>query len=48
VRETTGRLRQPIVALLRAQGFCAIEARLTLEGTTIMAERPIFGPLHRG
>lgn len=48
VRETSGGLRQPVVALLRLHGFCAIEARPTTEGTLVTAERPIFGPLHRG
>ena len=30
--ETSGGLRQPVVALLRLHGFCAIEARPTTEG----------------
>jgi len=48
LRDTTGRLSQEVTSLLRAQGFCSVEAYATPEGMVLTAERPMFGPLHRG
>ena len=48
VRDATGVLSQELAALLRARGFCRVRAQAGPEGIVVTAERPIFGPLHRG
>ena len=48
VRYTPGGSAPGIAALMRAYGFGAVRTRPTPAGTVLTAERPIFGPLHRG
>lgn len=49
VRDASGgRLRPELAALLRTYGFCRVRTHARPDGVVLTAERPIFGPLHRG
>lgn len=47
LRDATGQMRPLLATLLRTNGFCAVRTRLSLTGTIMTAERPLFGPLPR-
>ncbi len=46
LRDVSGGLHQTVAGLLRRAGFSAMRTRITRAGVIIVAERPMFGPLH--
>lgn len=48
LRDVSGRHWPALATLLRTHGFCQVRSHARPEGVVVTAERPIFGPLHRG
>ena len=48
LRDVTGHHWPALATLLRTYGFCQVRTHTRPDGVVVTAERPIFGPLHRG